>query len=201
MRLGFIGPADTDSAALEAAAKLLIIEYEVDQVVYLGEDQALQDFVATHGPSGDGEEDSALLEQRVARVAATGSPTDIGNLVRRLRSERYLEKLRVAPSPPTRLMEMLDDRIVLIVRLKASIGEEDVVNSNVVIYGDARELLFKRFGPRCFFSPGPLQGGLLGILDDESEAGGVELKAVDVEGKVIWTEPIQGRGAKVMVAP
>lgn len=201
MRLGFIGPADTDSTALEAAAKLLIIEYEVDQVVYLGEDQALQDFVATHGPSGDGEEDAALLEQRVARVAATGSPTDIGDLVRRLRSERYLEKLRVAPSPPTRLMEMLDDRIVLIVRLKASIGEEDVVNSNVVIYGDAREPLFKRFGPRCFFSPGPLQGGLLGILDDESEAGGVELKAVDVDGKVIWTEPIQGRGAKVMVAP
>jgi len=201
MRLGFIGPADTDSAALEAAAKLLIIEYEVDQVVYLGEDQALQDFVATHAPSGDREEDAALLEQRVARVAATGSPTDIGDLVRRLRSERYLEKLRVAPSPPTRLMEMLDDRIVLIVRLKASIGEEDVVNSNVVIYGDARELMFKRFGPRCFFSPGPLEGGLLGILDDESEAGGVELKAVDVDGKVIWTEPIQGRGAKVMVAP
>ncbi len=199
MRIGFIGPADTDSAALEGAARLLIIDYEVDQVVYLGEDQALGDFVEAH--QADGDADDEPLEHRVARVAATGSPSEIEDLVRRLRSVRYLEKLRVAPRPPTRSIEMLDDRIVLVVRLKSSIGEEDVVNSNVVIYGDAKELMFKRFGPRCFFSPGPLQRGMLGILDDEPEAGGVELKAVDVSGKVVWTEPIQGRGAKVMVAP
>jgi hypothetical protein len=98
-------------------------------------------------------------------------------------------------------MEMLDDRIVLIVRNKGTIGEEDVVNSNVVIYGDASELMFKRFGPRCFFSPGPLEGGHVGLLDDQSEAASVVLKAIDIGGEVSWTEPIQGRGAKVMVAP
>lgn len=197
MRFGFIGPAGTDAAALERAAKLLIVDYEVDQVIYLGEDEALREFVAAHEPEDDG----PRVEQRVARVAATGSPSDIEGVLLLLRGARYLEKLRIAPAPPTRAMEMLDDRIVLIVRNKETIGEEDVVNSNVVIYGNASELMFKRFGPRCFFSPGPLEGGRLGLLDDQSEAGGVVLKAIDIGGEICWTEPIQGRGAKVMVAP
>jgi hypothetical protein len=197
MRLGLIGPANTDTAALERAAKLLIVEYEVDQVIYLGEDDALREFVTAHESEGNGHP----IEQQVARVAATGSPSDIEDVLVQLRGARYLEKLRVAPRPPTRAMEMLDDRIVLIVRNKTTLGEDDVVNSNVVIYGDARELMFKRFGPRCFFSPGPLTGGGLGLLDDRSEAGGVELRAIDISGEILWTEPIQGRGAKVMVAP
>ncbi|MGB5194758.1 MAG: hypothetical protein WBN70_17370 [Polyangiales bacterium] len=197
MRLGLIGPANTDTAALERAAKLLIVEYEVDQVIYLGEDDALREFVTAHESEGNGHP----IEQQVARVAATGSPSDIEDVLVQLRGARYLEKLRVAPRPPTRAMEMLDDRIVLIVRSKTTLGEDDVVNSNVVIYGDARELMFKRFGPRCFFSPGPLAGGRLGLLDDRSEAGGVELRAIDIGGEILWTEPIQGRGAKVMVAP
>ena len=199
MRLGFIGPAKSDTAALEQAAKLLIVDYEVDQIIYLGEDDALQEFVSAHEDEGDGDADR--IEHRVAQVAATGSTTDIEDVLRRLRGARYLEKLRVAPRPPTRAMEMLDDRIVMIVRNKGTLGEEDVINSNVVVYGDANELMFKRFGPRCFFCPGPLEGGYVGLLDDHSDTGGVVLKAIGVNGEVWWTEPIQGRGAKVMVAP
>lgn len=197
MRLGFIGPAGSDTSALERAASLLIVDFEVDQVVYLGEDDALAEFVAAH-ESGT---DEPSVEHRVARVAATGSATDIGELLRRLRGLRYLEKLRVAPRAPARAVEMLDDRIVLIVRSKSTIGEEDVVNSNVVVYGDAQELMFKRFGPRCFFSPGPLARGHVGLLDERSESGGVALQALDLSGEVWWTEPIQGRGAKILVAP
>jgi hypothetical protein len=197
MRLGFIGPARTDAAALEQAAKLLICDFEVDTVIYLGEDDALREFLAAHeSEHGDG-----TIEQRVAEVAATGSPEDIEGVLRKLRGARYLGKLRIAPPPPTRAMEMLDDRIVLIVRNKSTIGEEDVINSNVVVYGDANELMFKRFGPRCFFSPGPLDEGHVGVLDDQSETGGVVLRALDLTGEVWWSEPIQGRGAKVMVAP
>ena len=197
MRLGFIGPANSDPAALERAAKLLVCELEVDELIYLAEDEALREFVAAHKT----EEDDDALEQRVARVAATGSPTDITEVVRRLRGARYLEKLRIAPPPPARAMEMLDDRILTIVRTKSTIGEEDVINSNVVVYGDGTELMFKRFGPRCFFSPGPAEIGIVGVLDDKAETGGVVLTAVDKNGEVLWREPIQGRGAKVMVAP
>ena len=197
MRLGFIGPAKTDAAALEQAAKLLICDFEVDTLIYLGEDDALREFVAAH----ESEDEDGPIEQRVAEIAATGSPEEIQDVLRKLRGARYLGKLRVAPPPPRRAMEMFDDRIVLIVRNKSTIGEEDVINSNVVVYGDANELMFKRFGPRCFFSPGPLDTGHVGVLDDKSETGGVVLKAVDLNGDVWWSEPIQGRGAKVMVAP
>jgi hypothetical protein len=197
MRLGLIGPADKDATALEQAAKLLICDFEVDAVIYLAEDQALRTFVATHEPH-DGERS---IEQRVADVAATGSPADIEDVLRRLRGARYLEKLRVAPAAPTRALEMIDDRIVLIVRHKSSIAEEDIVNSNVVVYGDAKQLMFKRFGPRCFFSPGPLSSGHVGLLDARSEATGVVLRVLELTGGVEWSEPIQGRGAKVMVTP
>jgi hypothetical protein len=197
MRLGFIGPAYTDAAALEQAAKLLICDLEVDAVIYLGEDDALRDFIATH----ESEDSHHTIERRVADVAATGSADDIEQVLQKLRGARYLGKLRVAPPAPRRAMEMLDDRIVLIVRNKSTIGEEDVINSNVVVYGDATELMFKRFGPRCFFSPGPLDVGHVGLLDDRSESGGVVLKAIDLTGEVSWSEPIQGRGAKMMVAP
>ena len=197
MRLGFIGPAGPDSMALERAAMLLIVDFEVDRVIYLAEDDGLRDFVDRH----DTEATGSAIEQDVAEAAATGSPADLEAVLRRLRGARYLSKLRVAPRSPTRAMEMLDDRIVLIVRQKASIGEDDVANANLVVYGDANELMFKRFGPRCFFSPGPLSAGHVGVLDEHSEAGGVALTAVDLSGEIWWTETIQGRGAKVMVAP
>jgi len=197
MRLGFIGPAKSDVAALEQAAKLLICDFEADAIIYLGEDDALREFVATH----DSEDGGHPVDEQVAQVAAHGSPKDIEDILRKLRGARYLGKLRVAPQAPTRAMEMLDDRIVLIVRNKSTIGEEDVINSNVVVYGDATELMFKRYGPRCFFSPGPLETGHVGLIEDHSESGGVVLSAIDLTGDVSWSEPIQGRGAKVMVAP
>ncbi|MGB5351856.1 MAG: hypothetical protein WBN10_19760, partial [Polyangiales bacterium] len=179
------------------AANFLICDLEVDTVIYLGEDEALRAFMAKHeSDAGD-----APLEQQVAEVAARGTADEIEEVLRKLRGARYLGKLRIAPPAPRRAMEMLDDRIALIVRNKSTIGEEDVINSNIVVYGDGKELMFKRFGPRCFFSPGPLVTGHLGLLDDQSETGGVVLKALTLNGKLCWSEPIQGRGAKVMVAP
>ncbi len=197
MRFGFVGPAESSSALLEQAVGQLVSELEVDTVVYLGSDEAIRDFIAAQ--QRDQSEES--FEQRVAEVAATGSPEEITEVVRSLRGARYLEKLRLLPQPPANAIEMLDDRIILLVREKSSLGEEDVVNSNVVIYGDAKELAFKRYGPRCFFSPGPLERGHLGILDDEAEGGGITLRAIDLTGEVVWTEPIQGRGARMKVAP
>lgn len=197
MRLGFIGPAKSDAVALEQAVKLLICDFEADAVIYLAEDEALRDFVAAH----DWEVGGHTIDEQVAAIAATGSADDIEEILRKLRGARYLGKLAVAPEPPTRAMEMLDDRIVLIVRNKSTIGEEDVVNSNVVVYGDAAEPMFKRYGHRCFFSPGPLEIGHVGLIEDHSESGGVVLRSIELTGDVSWSEPIQGRGAKVMVAP
>ena len=197
MRLGFVGPADSNAALLEQAVDQLVTELEVDTVVYLGADEAIRDFITAQQCDAS----ELGFEQRVAQVAAAGSPAEITKVVRSLRGGSYVEKLRLVPQPPANAIEMLDDRIILLVQEKSSLGEEDVVNSNVVIYGDAKELAFKRYGARCFFSPGPLAGGHLGILDEASESGGITLQAIDLAGKVSWTEPIQGRGAKMKVAP
>ncbi|MGB5809536.1 MAG: hypothetical protein WBG86_03340 [Polyangiales bacterium] len=197
MRLGFIGPAGSDATLLERAVELLVGELEADTVFYLAADEAIRDFITNHGaPKSD-----LSFEQQVARVAATGSAEEVSEVVRSLRGARYLEKLRVVPQPPANGVEMLDDRIVLLVRTKSSLGEEDVINSNVVVYGDASSLAFKRYGARSFFSPGPLGDGHIGTLDDQSESGGVTLRAIDLDGEVAWTEGIQGRGAKMKVAP
>lgn len=197
MRFGFVGPAESNSALLEQAVGQLVSELEVDTIVYLGADEAIRDFITAQ----QRHKSELSFEQRVAQVAATGSPQEITEVVRSLRGARYLEKLRLLPRAPANAIEMLDDRIILLVLEKSSISEDDVVNSNVVVYGDAKELAFKRYGPRCFFSPGPLAGGHLGILDDESESGGITLRAIDLTGEVSWAEPIQGRGARMKVAP
>ena len=55
MRLGIIGPAETDAATLEQDAKLLICDFEVDTVIYLGEDDALREFVAAHESEDSGQ--------------------------------------------------------------------------------------------------------------------------------------------------
>ncbi|MEM7434154.1 MAG: hypothetical protein AAF436_03310 [Myxococcota bacterium] len=197
MRFGFIGPAGLDAALLEGAVDLLVTKFEADAVIYFAADEAIRDFITAH----QRDKTDLTFEQQVAQVAATGSPDEIHQVVRSLCGARYLEKLRVVPQSPASVIEMLDDRIVLLVRDKSSIGEEDVVNSNVVVYGDAKSLTFKRYGPRCFFSPGPLEGGHVGILDDEAEGGGVTLRALGLDAEIAWTEPIQGRGAKMKVAP
>lgn len=197
MRFGFIGPAGTDASLLEKGVDLLIDRLEADAVLYFAADESIRDFITAH----QGSKSDLSFEQQVAQVAATGSPEEINHVVRSLCGARYLEKLRVVPQAPGNVIEMIDDRILCMVRDKSSLGEEDVINSNVVIYGDAIELSFKRYGPRCFFSPGPLGGGHVGTLDDEAESGGVTLRAIDLDGEVLWAETIQGRGTKMKVAP
>ena len=197
MRFGFVGPAESDSALLELAVDLLVTQLEVDMIIYLGADEAIRDFITAR----QRDKSELSFEQRVAQVAATGSPSEITEVVHALRGARHLEKLRLLPRPPANAIEMLDDRIILLVRNKSSIGEEDVINSNVVVYGDGKELTFKRYGPRCFFSPGPLEGGHVGILGNEAAGGGVSLHAIALTGELSWIEPIQGRGAKMKVAP
>ena len=197
MRLGLIGPADADPAALQMAAKLLISSLEVDWAIYLGVDAAINAFIAGQ-PSRSGD---PIVGHRIADVAANGSTDDIRRVLRVLRGAQYLQRLRVVPRPPARSIEMIDDRIILVIHAKADIAEEDVINSNLVVYGDAKEQSFKRFGSRCFFSPGPLQLGRIGMLEEVPEEGGVLLKALSLDGTTLWSEPIQGRAAKVMVTP
>ena len=197
MRLGLIGPTESDTAALQRAAELLVSELEADILLYLGTDAIARDFASRHlRPAYQ-----PGLDRRVATVATSGTPAEIEELLDELRRAEHVDRLRVLPEPPARAIEMIDDRIVLAMYARQDVEEEDVVNANLVVYGDGGELAFRRFGAKCLFSPGPLNGGCIGLVEGGEDNGGVTLTALDLEGRVLWVEPVQGRGAKVMVAP
>ena len=42
---------------------------------------------------------------------------------------------------------------------KAILDEDDVANAHVIVYGEAADADFKRFGPRSFLTPGPVAKG------------------------------------------
>ena len=70
MRLGFIGPADADPAALQSAARLLVSDLDADAVLYLGADAALKAFIAGQPARGG----QGVVGHRIADVAESGSP-------------------------------------------------------------------------------------------------------------------------------
>lgn len=194
MRLGLIGPAGDDGQLLEQATELLIGPMEADAILYLGIDDAIDEFVerrrvrATHP-----------VYTQMVDTAISGSESDIRSVQRAFRQARDLATIRIVPRPPHRAIEMVDDRIVVVVYDKALLGEDDILSANLVLYGKSGSALFKRFGPRSFFTPGPLADGQLGLLEEDPESG-VILRGLDLGGVFTWREPIHGQTAKVTVA-
>ncbi len=194
MRLGLIGPANGDVALLEEATDFLLDDLGVQGVVYLGIDDTLQGLANTEAPSPRGPLDATTL-----RTAIGGSADELRELTRAHRRARRLQRIQTVPYPPTRAVEMLDDRIVMIVYDKGILDEEDIINSTLIVYGKSQELFVKRFGPRVFFTPGPLDGRNVGVLHRESD-GQSAIEAYDLDGNTVLREPLHGRGAKMMVS-
>lgn len=196
MKIGLIGPADGDPSRLEEATEFLLGDAGVDQAVYLGVDDAV-DRIASAWAKDIGGGETFL--DAAARIAVRGSAEDIDGLLEADDQLRRLEAIRTVPAAPARAIEMIDDRIVLMVHDKAILDEEDIANATVIVYGKSPELLVKRFGPRCFFTPGPLRGGKLGLLEVDDE-GRVSLAAYEISGAPLWRELLQTRTAKVLVS-
>ena len=104
------------------------------------------------------------------------------------------------PDPPARAVELLDRWVLLAVHDKAVLDEEDIANAHVIAYGRADEANCKRFGPRCFFTPGPISGGKLGCVELHAD-GNLELRVLGLDGGLISSQLLQAGGAKVVVAP
>jgi hypothetical protein len=94
---------------------------------------------------------------------------------------------------------MLEKWIILGVHDKAVLEEDDVANAHVILYGEAPEANIKRFGPRSFLTPGPLDKGLVGSLNLRAD-GALELSLLDLQGKVWVTESVAPALAKLVVA-
>ncbi len=194
MRLGLIGPANGDTKLLAEATDFLIDSVGAAGVVYLGIDETVEALARTQGATA-----GPLFGPSTVRAAVRGSPDDIRKTADSHRRTRRLQRIQTVPYPPTRAVEMIDDRIVMVVYDKSVLDEEDIINASVIVYGKSRELFFKRFGPRAFFTPGPLGAGKVGVLHHEADGRGV-VAAYDLTGASVLREPLYGRTAKVVVS-
>ncbi|MGO8996942.1 MAG: hypothetical protein ACLQVI_26810 [Polyangiaceae bacterium] len=192
MRLGLLGPAEGNVEGLGRAAELLVNTMRVDRAVYLGNDGALDGAVAAWAHrivEGEPSDDAAW--SRAARVAVKGSPAEIDAFVRQERARQRLRILEaLAPGGDARTIEMIGDRVAVLLYDKASLDEEDIFAASLLVYGKSPEPLVKKVGNRWFLTPGSIgaPGGGIGVLDD----GGEEILAsiYGLDGSCTFSEAL-----------
>ncbi|HEX7477522.1 MAG TPA: hypothetical protein VF331_06925 [Polyangiales bacterium] len=195
MRIGVIGQAGKQHDELRRALELLLADPEVEQVIYLGVDGAVEAVVAQWSKESLSEDD---LLRRGATLAGGGSPEEIEALLSEDHAARRLGAVRKLPDPPARAIEMLDKWIVLAVHDKSILDEDDVANAHVIVYGKSTESDFKRFGPRSFLTPGPLAKGKIGRLTLQPD-GNMEIALLDLKGNTVLREEVSAATAKLVV--
>ena len=175
---------------------MLLADASVHHVLYLGDDDAVDPLVALWAERGLDEH--ALLSQAAA-LACNGSPDEIAALLEADRAARRPLAVRKLPAPPSRAIEMLDRFIVLGVHDKAVLDEDDIASAHIIVYGKSDGPSLRRFGPRSFFTPGPLRSGHIGYLSVEPN-GQCEVSIARLSGNVILRERLAAPSAKVVVS-
>lgn len=196
MRIGLVGPGADSPAELEHALSMLLADPSVRHVLYLGDDDAVDPLVARW--SGRGLDEDELLAQ-AARLAVNGSADEIAALLEADRSARRPLAVRKLPAPPSRAIEMLDRFIVLGVHDKAVLDEDDIASAHIIVYGKSDGPSLRRFGPRSFFTPGPVRSGHIGYLSVEPN-GQCEVTIARLSGNVILRERLAAPSAKLVVS-
>ncbi len=196
MRIGLLGPGE-DEALFREAAKLLLAESDVDQIVYLGDATFLEDATERWVRELDVATEDGFL-RRVLDVAMSGSAEDVDGLLARDTLTARLAQIRKLPPPPARAIELIDDRVVIFVHDKAVLDEEDIANAAIVVYGKAAEAGVRRFGKRLFVTPGPLEGRRVALIEDDDDGAYVSL--LDLTGRAVLRESVMAGSTKMTVA-
>lgn len=196
MRIGFLGPCD-DEALLREATSFLLGTADVDQVVYLGDAAFLERATDRWRLELGVATDEAFLV-RALDAALSTSAEDIEQLLARDVLTARLAHVRKLPPPPARAVELVDDRVVLIVHDKAVLDEDDIANASLVVYGQSTEANLRRFGKRAFFTPGPLSARRVGVLETSDD--GVFVTVHDLSGATVLREPLAAATTKLTVA-
>jgi hypothetical protein len=180
VRLALLGPADGDVAALARAAHAAVFELGADRIVYLGVDDALDAVVAGW---------SSLLGAEVSLAAKAGvllrsSATTIEQALDAEAARRSLARLFLTlPAPGARCIEILQERIVLLVDDKGGLDEEDLLPATFIVFGRG-EPTIRKVGSRVFLCPGAVAAsgqGLL-LLDEGASTTGVVASLHDRDG-------------------
>jgi hypothetical protein len=196
MRLGILGPAKGDLAGLARAARMLLDDAQVDKVIYLADDGALDAVVRSWARgmvSGNPSEDALFM--RAAARCAQASPEAIDAFVTRERARERLRVLTSLPEGARRTIEFLDNRVVLFVYDRAILDEEDIAAASVLVFGRSVDPQMKRIGSRVFVAPGRIgwPGAGSGVLDDEG-GGGLRIEIRGGDGAVTVQETLGGGG-------
>jgi hypothetical protein len=211
MRLGLLGPSGGDAAALGRAAEFLLNGARVQRAVYLGVDGALDRAVAAWARSlvGDDPSDDAAWA-RAAKIALAGEPAAIDTFVATERARLRLQALEALPDAPApsgtqkmrqvaRTVEMVGDRVAVLIHDKALLDEEDILAANLLFFGKNEAPLVKKIGARWFVSPGPIgAAGGVAVVDDEQED--IVVTIYDAGGKTMERHALAAvRGARMRV--
>ena len=201
MRLGLLGPADGDLAGLARGAEFLLNVVQVERAIYLGNDKSLESAVVSwamrlvgHDPTDEGAWDQA------GELALAGTPPQIDWFVRAQRARLRLRARESLPSGQSRTIEMIGDRVAILLYDKGLLDEEDIFAAHLLIYGRSEGPLVKRIGTRWFLTPGPIgkDGGGLAVLDEAKEDITVTLYGIDGTPRGEQTLPIS-RAANLRV--
>ena len=172
MRLGLLGPSGGDITALGRAAEFLLNGARVHRAIYLGNDGALDRAVAAWARKLVGDDPSnESAWRRAAEVAAKGTFEQIDKFVSTERARMRLKTLESLPEGGARTVEMISDRVAVLIHDKGLLDEEDILAANILCFGKNDGPLVKKVGARWFISPGPIgsEGGGLAVLDDEAD--------------------------------
>jgi hypothetical protein len=197
MRMGFIGPASEDVSTFERKVEHLLGELGCARVHYVGDGDVL-DAAARARADELGLGDPAGYEGTAFELSRVGDADAIERFLGARAALARLDACRALPPPPARTVEMLEDRILVMVFDKAVLDEEDIANADVVVYGRSSAPLLRKIGPRLFFSPGPAALGHGVATVDES--GTVTLTSYGADDGVLAREILGPRGARFSVS-
>jgi hypothetical protein len=201
VRLGLLGPANGELAALARAAEFLLNGARVTRAIYLGSDEALEETVGLWAESLVGPDPSDEgIWRRAFPLASSGTVEQIDAFLRGERARLRLKSLERLPPDELRTVEMFGDRVSVLIHDKALLDEEDILSATFLIYGRSEAPLLRRIGPRWFVTPGPVasEGGGSIVLDDSTEE--IVATLYDADGHTLRTEVLHtGRGVKMSV--
>jgi hypothetical protein len=197
MRMGFIGPASGDVSTFERKVEHLVVELGCSRVHYVGDGDVL-DAAARARADELGLGTPRGYEGTALDLARAGDADAIERFLGARAALARLDACRALPLPPTRTVEMLEDRILVMVFDKAVLDEEDIANADVIVYGRSSAPLLRKIGPRLFFTPGPATLGHGIATVDES--GTVTFTSYDADDGVVAREVLAPRGARFSVS-
>jgi hypothetical protein len=101
-------------------------------------------------PSDDG------VWRRAEELTVDGTPDEIDAFVHAERERRKLRVFESLPRPALRTIEMIGDRVSVLIFDKSLLDEEDIFPASLLVYGKGDGAVARRIGTRWFLSPGAL---------------------------------------------